>query len=548
MSFVCRAGRLVAAALCLGAGGVHAAAIVPLGDVAAPATLRVVADAAGADHARAIDFVGDLNDDGFDDLAVGAPAVARFVPNSGVVYVVFGRAAAFNQRDLDPGLLDGSNGFRLIGDTLQNLTGWSVARAGDFNGDGIDDLVVGAPHVGGQASGAGSIYLIYGRAQFPATIDLSSLDGFGFRLTALNAGANFGLSVSSGRFNNDGFSDLVIGEYSGIANGRAWIVFGQAGPPAFPVQTITGLGLTGSPRAVALTGPSNGSRFGWAVRGMPDTNGDGIGDLAVGAPLHDAESGATYVVFGRADTAGGLAFAASEPITGFTTAQGMQFNGNGSTALAGGRLGSALATGDFNADGRPDLAMGSPLADAAGRNQAGAVLVVWGTGGNAPTFNRAVADLIAPGLAIAFNGAGAVNYTGAALGTPGDTDGDGIDDLLIGAHNAANGALAAAGRLHLVYGRPLASPLPSITDLAALENGRGAEYRGDTASGFAGFAIGQRGDFNGDGRGDLLVGAFRANAPGFNAAGLGYLVLRARYPQQHCDDFEPLARCPGANP
>jgi hypothetical protein len=537
-----------AAILALASLPVLAAPVIPLADVAAPGTLRVVADAASADHARAIDFVGDINDDGFDDLAIGAPGVARSVPNSGVVYVVFGRAAAFGQRDFDPGTLDGTQGFRLIGDSLQNLTGSSVARAGDFNADGIDDFVVGAPHVGGQASGAGSIYLIYGRSEFPATIDLSNLAGFGFRLTALNASVNLGLSVSSGRFNDDAFSDLVIGEYSGVANGRAWIVFGQAATPTLVVQTITGLGLSSSPRAVALTGPSNGSRFGWAVRGMPDFNGDGIGDLAVGAPLHDAESGSTYVVFGRANIAGGLGFAASEPITGFTTAQGMQFNGNGSTALAGGRLGSALATGDFNGDGRPDLAMGSPLADAAGRNQAGAVLVVWGTGSNAPSFNRAVADLIAPGLAIALNGAAAVQYTGAALGTPGDTDGDGIDDLLIGAHNAVNGALAAAGRFHLVYGRPLSSPLPSIIDLAALDNGRGAEYRGDTASGFAGFALGQRGDFNGDGRGDVLAGAFRADAPGFAAGGVAYLILRARYPQQFCDGFEPAPACAGADP
>lgn len=537
-----------AAVLALVAAAASAAPVVPLADVAAPATLRVVGTVTGGDHGRSIDFIGDINDDGFDDVAVGAPAVPQTIAEAGTVWVVFGRAAPFSQRDLDPTSLDGSNGFRLLGEAQPNLLGTSVARAGDFNGDGIDDFVVGAPHVGGPASGVSSIYVIYGRTSFPPSVDLANLAGTGFRLTANGANANLGFAVSSGRFNNDGFSDLVVGEYSGSANGRAWIVFGQAATPATTVQVMANLGVNGSPRAVGITGPSNGSRFGYAVRGLSDINGDGLGDFAVGAPFHESESGSAYVVFGRADAGGALGFAGSEAITSFTTAQGMQFNGNGSTALAGGRLGIAITSGDFNDDGWPDLAMGSQLADAAGRNQAGAVLLVWGTGANAPSFNRAVADLIAPGLAIAFNGAAALDYTGTVLGTPGDADGDGVDDLLISAHNAANGALPSAGRFFLVYGRPTASPLPSITDLAALENGRGVEYRGDTATGFAGFALGQRGDFNGDGRGDLLASAFRASAPGVPVGGLAYVIVRARYPQQFCDGFEPAPACAGLNP
>jgi hypothetical protein len=539
---------LAGAALGFAALQASAAIVVPLADVAAPGTLRVTGTTTGSDLGRSIDFIGDVNDDGFDDVAIGAPAVVQPAPDAGTVWVVFGRAAPFSQRDLDPASLDGSNGFRLVGDAQPNLLGTSVSRAGDFNGDGIDDFVVGAPHAGGASNGVSSIYVIYGRSSFPASIDLANLAGVGFRLIANVANANLGFSVSSGRFNNDAFSDLVVGEYGGSTTGRAWIVFGQAATPTNPLQIMSNLGVNGSPRAVSITGPSNGSRFGYSVRGLSDMNGDGIGDLAIGAPFHESESGSAYVVFGRADVGGAPGFAASEAIGNFTTAQGMQFNGNGSTALAGGRLGISLVGGDFNDDGLQDLAMGSQLADAAGRDQAGAVLLVWGTGSNATVFNRAVADLIAPGLAVAFNGAAAQDYTGTVLGTPGDADGDGIDDLLISAHNASNGALPSAGRFFLLYGRPQSSPLPSITDLAALANGRGAEYRGDSAVGYAGFALGQRGDFNGDGRGDVLAGAFRANAPGVPVGGLAYLILRARYPQLFCDGFEPAPSCAGANP
>jgi hypothetical protein len=121
---------------------------------------------------------GDVNGDGFDDVIVGAPgADPNGRDSSGSSYVVFGKASGFSAT-MDLSSLDGSNGFRLDGVSEYDFAGKSVSNAGDVNGDGFDDVIVGASYADPNGDSSGSSYVVFGKASgFSATMDLSSLDG-----------------------------------------------------------------------------------------------------------------------------------------------------------------------------------------------------------------------------------------------------------------------------------------------------------------------------------------------------------------------------------
>jgi hypothetical protein len=145
-----------------------------------------------------VSSAGDVNGDGFDDLIIGAEYADPNGSSSGSSYVVFGRAGGFAS-SLVLSALDGSNGFRLNGVAADDFSGGSVSSAGDVNGDGFDDLIVGAPEADPNGANSGSSYVVFGKADgFAATLELSTLDGSnGFRLDGVAALDFSGGSVSS---------------------------------------------------------------------------------------------------------------------------------------------------------------------------------------------------------------------------------------------------------------------------------------------------------------------------------------------------------------
>ena len=196
--------------------------------------------------------------------------------------------------DFDVLTLNGANGFVLNGVNANDGSGYSVSGAGDINGDGIADLVVGAP---GASGSAGSTYVIFGSTSpWNSPISLSSLNGSnGFVLIGENANDGSGYSVSgAGDINGDGITDFVVGAPGdpSIA-GNTYVIFGSTAPWNSPIRLSS---LNGSNGFVLNGEIANGA--GASISGAGDINGDSIADLIVGAPGASSNAGNTYVIFG----------------------------------------------------------------------------------------------------------------------------------------------------------------------------------------------------------------------------------------------------------
>lgn len=313
---------------------------------------------------------GDFNNDGKADLLIGSRT-------SGVT-VVFGQASNFTH-PFDLSTLDGSNGFVISKAAANDGSGNALAPAGDVNGDGIDDIIMGARQgaVGGTSS-AGAAYVVFGSATpFPATFDPATLDGTnGFAITGTDmAFSGTGTSVDgAGDFNGDGIDDVIIGTPGGAQPGRADVIFGSnSGFPATlslnDVDASNGFTLMGDRTGTQFVA---GDRLGNAVSGIGDVNGDGVSDVLVGAegvgPFANNQNGAAYVVFGASS---GLP--ASLGATDLNGNNGLQLGGGNTGDTAGGSISSS----DINNDGFSDIIIGARGQDG-GAQSGGAAYVVFG--------------------------------------------------------------------------------------------------------------------------------------------------------------------------
>jgi len=412
---------------------------------------------------------GDFDGDAADDVVVGAPGYDDY-QDEGIVLLY--NLVSLNELIPVPVAA-------VQGPDISDMAGYSVAYAGDTDGDGFDDLLIGARSDNTGGEGAGAAYLVYGRE---LTSDVANLQML--TVDAAIAGdadwSHVGSEVGGVRdATGDGLAEIALSynlryDTSGLEfpyDGNVAVFHGQA--QGLPADQWT------SDADLILEAPITLSEVGKCLDGNGDVTGDGLGDLLVGAPQADTGRGRMYIV--PADVLAGSGTVLIEDVS--VTIYGTDVNEH---------LGEAVAyAGDVDGDGIDDIVAG------ASENE-----ITWPDGGAVYLF-KGSADVGAgtPPVLLAQIGSEWDDFVfGGTLAGRGDVDGDGLNDLVVGATEAYLGPIMKGGRTYLFYGRETGwGDLVDATDAAASIAGIGV---GDKLS--YGLALG---DLDGDGVDDIVTGA-----------------------------------------
>ena len=411
------------------------------------ADTMVESDQADAWMGWSVSGAGDVNGDGYADVIVGAYGYDDGQNDEGAFFVYHGSAVGINT----------------VADTMveSNLAsavlGFSVSGAGDVNGDGYADVIVGAQGYDNGQNDEGAFFVYHG-----------SVTGINTAAAAMDesdqANAFLGHSVSgAGDVNGDGYADVIVGAHG----------YGNPVPAsyegAFFVYHGSAAGISTTADAVAESNQAN-AQLGWSLSGAGDVNGDGYADVIVGAYNYDNgenDEGAAFVYHGSAAGLNTVAAAMVEPD---------QINARMGVSVSG--------AGDVNGDGYADVIAGAYFYDR-GENDEGAAFVYLGgdTG-----IDTTAAFMVESDQASA--------YMGYSVSGAGDVNGDGYADVIVGASGYDNGEVNE-GAAFVYHG-----------SAAGIDNTTASMVESDQANANLGVSVSGAGDVNGDGYGDVIVGAY----------------------------------------
>lgn len=401
----------------------------------------------GAQAGFAVSSAGDVNGDGYSDVIVGAPFFDSGKTNQGAFFIYFGSSNGLNV-----------NGILATGDNKVGSAyfGRSLSGAGDVNGDGFSDIIVGSYAYANGQTDEGAAYIFYGSA--------SGINLTGTKIESNLVTAEFGKSVAgAGDINGDGLSDVIVGA-PGYSNGQQ-----QEGAVFVFMGSQSGLSTTA---AHVLESNQEISYYGESVASAGDVNGDGYSDILVGAYMYDnvfaIDLGATFVYSGSASGVG-----QNPSMTLMGSQEGSQFGYAVSSA------------GDLNGDGYSDIIVGSPnYAD--GQNGEGAISIYLASDEGQGIQNQ-------PKVVI--NGVWAGGAFGRSVACAGDVNGDGFSDVIVGEPDRDNGASLQEGGAHLYFG----SIAGNLLTRSFITSGQ--------ATAKLGASVASAGDVNGDGFSDIIVGS-----------------------------------------
>lgn len=391
-----------------------------------------------------VSTAGDVNGDGYSDVIVGAPKYDNGQADEGAAFVFPGTAA----------------GISLAAKVLQSnqvnaQSGTSVSTAGDVNGDGYSDILIGAPYYDGGQTDEGAAFVYLGSAAGIGTTPAKSLE-------INQTGANFGISVAmAGDVNGDGRSDILVGAHqydNGQLNeGAAFLFYGNTASVSLA--------------AVTLEANQAGAMMGYSVASASDITGDGYTDVMVGARLYSngqAYEGAVFIYRGSA--------------AGLVTNNPYRLESDQVDA----RFGHSIApTGDVNGDHYADIIIGAYLYDASQVNQGAAFLYFGRTDPSEPVYGKTMITLNQREAQFGWAVAGA-----------GDANGDGFSDFMVGARYYDSEKLNEGGAF-VYYG-----------GFSKQYNWSDVMITGQQQDAWLGSALAPAGDVNGDGYSDLIIGAY----------------------------------------